>query len=108
MKNAEEGFRAYVEAYEERNISTEIAPHVTFLTDDEIAAISTYLEYRGLFKKYYAKTASEEFSSLSNDRKENVIGTLFDLARDLEVFSEELIEVMKSKHRRLNTSGGNV
>ena len=101
IKNAEEGFRTYVEAYEERNISMEISPHVAFLTDEEIATISTYLEYRGLFKKYYAKTDSEEFSCLSKNRKANVIRALFDLARELEVISEKLIKTMKSKHKYL-------
>lgn len=102
MNSVEEGFRAYVEAYEERNISTEIGSHIAFLTDEEIAVISTYLEYKGLFKKYYAKTGSEEFSCLSNKRKANVINALFDLARELEVISEKLIKTMKSKHKYLD------
>jgi len=101
IKQAEKGFRGYVENYDERNISKEIAQYIAELSDSEIAAISTYLDYRGLFKQYYGKLETDKFSLLSNERKESVLNHLFDQARDLEASSQKVIETMKSRHKFL-------
>ena len=101
MEQAEEGYRGFIENYDERNISKDIAPYIAELSDSEIAAISTYLDYRGLFKQYYGKLATDQFSVLTNERKVSVLNHLFDQARDLEVSSQEVIAAMKSRHKFL-------
>ena len=97
IKNAKKGFRAYIVTYEERDVSKEISPYVASLPNKEIAIVSMYLESRGLFNKYYRKTASKEFALLPNCRKENVLKNLFNHARELEIISDELVTIMKYK-----------
>ena len=101
VKAADNGFRAYVENYDERDISKDISPYIAGLSEKEIAAISTYLELRGLFKQYYGKLATDQFAALSNTRKASVFGHLFDQARVLEDCSKQLIKIMKSRHKFL-------
>lgn len=95
-------FKAYVVAAGDGTDRAEIVPFLPTLSEGEIVLIKSYLDYVALFEAYYEKTGSDEFSSLSRDRKIAVICNLFEMADDVRRICERLIPALEHAHPALS------